>query len=185
MLPFGDRQPNFLDISYNDAVKKTKEEFRFLFVYLHAPFHPDTLPFCKCAPLFFRSHFCAILFPRQTLCSEQVASYLERNFVPWAADIRSAEGANVASALDVIAYPFTAIICHCGTSQLMQANLQALGYSQLRRGGSLLLWQRKGNIAPNEFLRDLAAFVDRHEPLLVAAKAEKWDIAVILIIFYS
>lgn len=97
------------------------------------------------------------------------------NFVPWAADIRSAEGANVSSALEVSAFPYTAIICHCGTSQLMQSNLAALGYSQLQRGGSLLLWQRKGNISPDVFLRDLSAFIDRHDPLLIAARAEKYE----------
>lgn len=46
-LAEGERPPNFFDGSYEQAVNKARDEFKFLIVYLHSPQHSDTPKFCR------------------------------------------------------------------------------------------------------------------------------------------
>jgi FAS-associated factor 2 len=36
---FGDRHPSFVEVSWRDATFLAQRDFKFLFVYLHAPEH--------------------------------------------------------------------------------------------------------------------------------------------------
>uniref|UniRef100_A0A2P2NS15 Uncharacterized protein n=1 Tax=Rhizophora mucronata TaxID=61149 RepID=A0A2P2NS15_RHIMU len=43
----GSRRPNFVSKGFMDALQRSRNAFKLLFVYLHSPDHPDT-------PVFWR-----------------------------------------------------------------------------------------------------------------------------------
>lgn len=91
---FGGRmRPNFVSEGFMDALQRSRNEFKPLFVYLHSPDHPDTPLFCE-----------------RTLCSEVLAAFVNENFVAWGGSIRASEGFKMSNSLKASRFPFCAVV---------------------------------------------------------------------------
>lgn len=90
---YGQYHPLFLGSSFMDALRMAKEDYKFLFLYLHDPDHPFTDSFCE-----------------NTLCSELVVEYLDANFVCWGAMVNGDEGFPLSNALRATVFPFCALV---------------------------------------------------------------------------
>lgn len=90
---FGTTRPNFVGEGFMDALQRSRNAFKLLFVYLHSPDHPDTPLFCE-----------------RTLCSETVAAFVNENFVSWGGSIRASEGFKMSNSLKASRYPFCAVV---------------------------------------------------------------------------
>ncbi|MBA0862181.1 hypothetical protein Goshw_005625 [Gossypium schwendimanii] len=86
-------RPNFVGEGFMDALQRSRNSFKLLFVYLHSPDHPDSPVFCG-----------------RTLCSEAVAAFVNENFVAWGADIRASEGFKMSNSLKASRFPFCAVV---------------------------------------------------------------------------
>ncbi|KAE9589693.1 hypothetical protein Lal_00021514 [Lupinus albus] len=85
--------PNFVGEGFMDALQRSRNSFRLLFVYLHSPDHPDTPVFCE-----------------RTLCSEAVTAFVNENFVAWGGSIRASEGFKMSNSLKASRFPFCAVV---------------------------------------------------------------------------
>lgn len=90
---FGTRRPNFVSEGFMDALQRSRNAFKLLFVYLHSPDHPDTPLFCE-----------------RTLCSEVLAAFVNENFVSWGGSIRASEGFKMSNSLKASRFPFCAVV---------------------------------------------------------------------------
>lgn len=90
---YGDYHPAFQASSFMDALRRAREEFKFLFVYLHSPDHENTPLFCE-----------------RTLCSELVVQFINENFVSWGGNIRASEGFRMSNSLKASTFPFCAVV---------------------------------------------------------------------------
>ncbi|XP_022158987.1 plant UBX domain-containing protein 10 [Momordica charantia] len=90
---YGSTRPNFVGEGFMDALQRSRNAFKLLFVYLHSPDHPDTPFFCD-----------------RTLCSETIAAFLNENFVSWGGSIRASEGFKMSNSLKASRYPFCAVV---------------------------------------------------------------------------
>lgn len=90
---YGARRPNFMAEGFMDALQRSRNSFKLLFVYLHSPDHPDTPGFCE-----------------RTLCSETVSAFVNENFVTWGGSIRSSEGFKMSNSLKASRFPFCALV---------------------------------------------------------------------------
>lgn len=90
---YGTRRPNFVSEGFMDALQRSRNSFKLLFVYLHSPEHPDTPSFCE-----------------RTLCSEALAAYINENFVSWGGSIRASEGFKMSNSLKASRFPFCAVV---------------------------------------------------------------------------
>ncbi|XP_040989899.1 plant UBX domain-containing protein 10 [Juglans microcarpa x Juglans regia] len=90
---YGSRRPNFVSEGFMDALQRSRNEFKLMFVYLHSPDHPDTPLFCE-----------------RTLCSEFLADFVNENFVPWGGSIRASEGFKMCNSLKASRFPFCAVV---------------------------------------------------------------------------
>lgn len=86
-------RPNFVSEGFMDALQRSRNEYKLLFVYLHSPDHPDTPHFCE-----------------QTLCSEALAAFVNENFVAWGGSIRASEGFKMSNSLKASRFPFCAVV---------------------------------------------------------------------------
>lgn len=86
-------RPNFVAQGFMDALQRSRQEFKLMFVYLHSPDHPDTLDFCN-----------------RCLCSEDLAQFVNENFVSWGGNIKRAEGFKMSGSLKASRYPFCAVV---------------------------------------------------------------------------
>ncbi|KAF3950289.1 hypothetical protein CMV_023933 [Castanea mollissima] len=86
-------RPNFVSQGFMDALQRSRNEFKLLFVYLHSPDHPDTPLFCE-----------------RTLCSEALAAFVNENFVAWGGSIRASEGFKMSNSLKASRFPFCAVV---------------------------------------------------------------------------
>ncbi|KAJ4951273.1 hypothetical protein NE237_028105 [Protea cynaroides] len=90
---FGMIHPNFVCEGFMDALQRSRQEFKLLFVYLHSPDHPDTPLFCE-----------------RSLCSGVVVSFINENFVSWGGSIRASEGFKMSNSLKASRFPFCAVV---------------------------------------------------------------------------
>ncbi|PON92832.1 UBX domain-containing protein [Trema orientale] len=90
---YGATRPNFVSEGFMDALQRSRNEFKLLFVYLHSPDHQDTPLFCE-----------------RTLCSEVVAAFVNENFVSWGGNIRASEGFKMSNSLKASRFPFCAVV---------------------------------------------------------------------------
>jgi len=152
----GTRPPKFFEGTFQQAVTKAKNEFKFLVVYLHSSQHGDTAQFC-----------------RDVLCTERVASFLEENFILWGGDINYKESYQVSYFLGATAYPFFGILCNLSNSAAIDNYLRAAGYTtQIARGGTILLYKIQGNIGQDHLIKVLTDVLENQGPILVAAMNE-------------
>uniref|UniRef100_A0A2N9G0K7 UBX domain-containing protein n=1 Tax=Fagus sylvatica TaxID=28930 RepID=A0A2N9G0K7_FAGSY len=86
-------RPNFVSEGFMDALQRSRNAYRLLFVYLHSPDHPDTPLFCE-----------------RTLCSEPLAAFVNENFVAWGGSIRASEGFKMSNSLKASRFPFCAVV---------------------------------------------------------------------------
>lgn len=106
-------KPNFVSEGFMDALQRSRNSFKLLFVYLHSPDHPDTPSFC-----------------RRTLCSETFVEFVNQNFVCWGGSIRASEGFKMSNSLKASRFPFCALVM-AATNQriaLLQQVLFCYGY---------------------------------------------------------
>ncbi|XP_022721842.1 plant UBX domain-containing protein 10-like [Durio zibethinus] len=90
---YGTTRPNFIGEGFVDALQRSRDEFKLLFVYLHSPDHPDSPVFCE-----------------RTLCSEAVAAFVNENFVAWGGSLRGSEGFKMSNSLKASSFPFCAVV---------------------------------------------------------------------------
>ncbi|KAF7828104.1 plant UBX domain-containing protein 10-like [Senna tora] len=90
---YGTSRPNFVSEGFMDALQRSRNAFKLLFVYLHSPEHPDTPLFCE-----------------RTLCSDTFAAFVNDNFVSWGGSIRSSEGFKMSNSLKASRFPFCAVV---------------------------------------------------------------------------
>ncbi|OMP02862.1 hypothetical protein COLO4_10773 [Corchorus olitorius] len=90
---YGTRRPNFVGEGFMDALQRSRNAFKLLFVYLHSPDHPDSPVFCE-----------------RTLCSEAVAAFVNENFISWGGSIRASEGFKMSNSLKASRFPFCAVV---------------------------------------------------------------------------
>lgn len=90
---YGNRHPNFVPEGFMDALQRSRQEYKLLFVYLHSPDHPDTPLFCE-----------------RSLCSEVLTAFVNENFVAWGGSIRASEGFKMSNSLKASRYPFCAVV---------------------------------------------------------------------------
>ncbi|CAL5206856.1 unnamed protein product [Lathyrus oleraceus] len=90
---YGTTKPNFVGEGFMDALQRSRNSFKLLFVYLHSPDHPDTPLFC-----------------RRTLCSDGFVEFVNQNFVCWGGSIRASEGFKMSNSLKASRFPFCALV---------------------------------------------------------------------------
>lgn len=90
---YGSTRPNFVTEGFMDALQRSRNAYKLLFVYLHSPDHPDTPVFCE-----------------RTLCSEVFSAFVNENFVAWGGSIRASEGFKMSNSLKASRYPFCAVV---------------------------------------------------------------------------
>eukprot|EP01134_Creolimax_fragrantissima_P008300 CFRG8300T1 len=91
---YGIRHPPFFYGSYVQAMRKAKEELKFLVVYIHSPRHEDTDEFCK-----------------NYLSNQEVMDLCYgANSVLYAAMTNTSEGWGTALSLQATGYPFVGVI---------------------------------------------------------------------------
>lgn len=90
---YGTTRPNFVSEGFMDALQRSRNTFKLLFVYLHSPDHPDTPLFCQ-----------------RTLCTEAMAEFVNENFVSWGGSIRASEGFKMSNSLKASRFPFCAVV---------------------------------------------------------------------------
>ncbi|KAL5068489.1 hypothetical protein RYX36_019376 [Vicia faba] len=90
---YGMGRPNFVSEGFMDALQRSRNSFKLLFVYLHSPDHPDTPLFC-----------------RRTLCSDGFVEFVNQNFVCWGGSIRASEGFKMSNSLKASRFPFCALV---------------------------------------------------------------------------
>ncbi|XP_027365491.1 plant UBX domain-containing protein 10 [Abrus precatorius] len=90
---YGGTRPNFVTEGFMDALQRSRNAFKLLFVYLHSPDHPDTPSFCQ-----------------RTLCSDTFAAFVNENFVCWGGSIRASEGFKMSNSLKASRFPFCALV---------------------------------------------------------------------------
>ncbi|XVE58131.1 hypothetical protein DITRI_Ditri04bG0145500 [Diplodiscus trichospermus] len=90
---YGTTRPNFVGEGFMDALQRSRNAFKLLFVYLHSPDHPETPVFCE-----------------RTLCSEVMSAFLNENFVAWGGNIRASEGFKMSNSLKASRFPFCAVV---------------------------------------------------------------------------
>ncbi|XP_010252722.1 PREDICTED: plant UBX domain-containing protein 10 [Nelumbo nucifera] len=98
---YGTNHPNFVSEGFMDALQRSRQAFKLLFVYLHSPDHPDTPSFCE-----------------QSLCSEVVTSFLNENFVSWGGNIRASEGFKMSNSLKASRFPFCAVVMSASNQRI-------------------------------------------------------------------
>ncbi|KAL2551067.1 Plant UBX domain-containing protein 10 [Forsythia ovata] len=86
-------QPNFVAESFMDALQRSRQAFKLLFVYLHSPEHPDTQAFCE-----------------RALCNEALAAFVNENFVAWGGSVKASEGFKMSNSLKASRFPFCAVV---------------------------------------------------------------------------
>ncbi|MCD7462519.1 Plant UBX domain-containing protein 10 [Datura stramonium] len=106
---FGGTKPNFVAEGFMDALQRSRNEYKLLFVYLHSPEHPDTPVFCE-----------------RTLCNEAVVAFINENFVAWGGSIRASEGFKMSNSLKASRFPFCAVVM-AATNQRIALLQQAEG----------------------------------------------------------
>ena len=108
---YGDYHPEFQAVSFYEALRRAGQEFKFLFVYLHAPQHENTPSFCE-----------------TTLRDDAVVDFINENFIAWGADVHKTEGYQMSNSLKASTFPFCAVI----TSSSNQRNIVVVSQVWLR-----------------------------------------------------
>lgn len=104
---YGDTHPAWVATSWREAATAAHADFKFLFVYLHAPEHEDT-----------------DTYVRNTLCSPEVVAYVNSHFVSWGGNVQQPDAFNLAGRLNVSTYPCVALLAFSGSRTKLVAAAQ-------------------------------------------------------------
>jgi FAS-associated factor 2 len=107
---YGEYHPEFQAVSFMEALRRAGQEFKFLFVYLHATQHVSTPAFCE-----------------TTLRNDVVVDFINANYIAWGADVHKTEGYQMSNSLNASTFPFCAIIAG-SSSQRIAVVRQVEGY---------------------------------------------------------
>lgn len=89
----GTRNPEFLPLSYGDAVRAAQRQNRLLFVYLHCASHQHTAQFCS-----------------DVLTSTELNDWLRDHCVCWGGDVRASEAYQLSGTLRHSTWPLVALL---------------------------------------------------------------------------
>eukprot|EP01023_Acetabularia_acetabulum_P030109 TRINITY_DN2835_c0_g1_i2.p1 TRINITY_DN2835_c0_g1~~TRINITY_DN2835_c0_g1_i2.p1 ORF type:complete len:804 (-),score=139.45 TRINITY_DN2835_c0_g1_i2:256-2667(-) len=132
-------RPNFQEDGPREAARIAHQQFRLLFVYLHSAEHEDTDRFVT-----------------NSLCSNTVASFINRTMLCWGGSIHHSDGFRLAGALGAATYPFCAVLAFSGSRLTLVTQIQGL-------------------VSADVLLESLGQGVDNFEPRLVAERAEQQE----------
>ncbi|KAJ8247165.1 hypothetical protein GJAV_G00259500 [Gymnothorax javanicus] len=134
---YGRSHPVFYQGTYSQALNDAKRELRFLLVYLHGDDHQDTDDFC-----------------RNTLCREEVLTFINTRMLFWACSTSKPEGYRVSQALRENAYPFLAVIL------LKDRKMTVVG-------------RLEGLIQPEDLINQLNFIMEANQPFLTSERLER------------
>jgi len=140
--------------SLQQAIEIAKVDLRFILIYVHA----DEAE----AALAGGAALATGVFCRGVLSSELFQAVLEQHFVPWAADLSTPGGLRMARALGLREGPALAMLAYgemLGGERSELRVLERLGPARCRTVETVV--------------SALVAVVEKHEPMLVAARAER------------
>lgn len=89
---------NFVELSYSDALRMAKSEYKLCFVYLHSARHDDALDFCK-----------------DVLNDPNVASFVNEKFVAWGGDVSNSDALLLALGVSPSSFPYCALLDSSGS----------------------------------------------------------------------
>eukprot|EP00629_Pelagomonadales_sp_RCC1024_P007184 CAMPEP_0119267576 /NCGR_PEP_ID=MMETSP1329-20130426/5664_1 /TAXON_ID=114041 /ORGANISM="Genus nov. species nov., Strain RCC1024" /LENGTH=250 /DNA_ID=CAMNT_0007267505 /DNA_START=236 /DNA_END=984 /DNA_ORIENTATION=- len=96
--------PRFFADSYRQAAASAAAQSKLLLIYLHSELHQDSAAFCAGA-----------------LATEAFDRFCRSRFVLWGADVASADGHVLASALGAAAFPFLAlVVCRADREEVVE-----------------------------------------------------------------
>lgn len=114
-LEYGPSHPAFIEGSYTEAVRRARNEFKFLIIYLHSSLHSNTPAFC-----------------RTTLTSEALVEYINDNFLIWGGDLRYAEPFRVSYMVGATTFPFFCVLTNVdGNVELLERIEGPIGPEEL------------------------------------------------------
>ncbi|XP_039250601.1 FAS-associated factor 2-like [Styela clava] len=93
-------------------------------------------------------------FCNNTLANDDVIQLVQRNFVFWSCSVNKPEGYRVSRAMRENTYPFLAIICQ------YQGKMTVVG-------------RLEGPLTSQELMEQASAIIERFEPTMIAARAER------------
>ncbi|KAK2829084.1 hypothetical protein Q7C36_017074 [Tachysurus vachellii] len=134
---YGRSHPVFYQGTYSQALNDAKRELRYLLVYLHGDDHQDTDEFC-----------------RNTLCSEEVLTFINTRMLFWACSTSRPEGYRVSQALRENAYPFLAMI------MLKDRKMTVVG-------------RLEGLIQPEDLINQLNFIIEANQTYLTSERLER------------
>ncbi|DAZ93833.1 TPA: hypothetical protein N0F65_009341 [Lagenidium giganteum] len=135
-IKYGDHCPRFEHSSFRDAVTTARTASKFLLVYLHSNLHDETDSFC-----------------RHSLCTEELATYLNDNvaLVSWGGCVQQAEGFGVSLSLGCAKFPYLALL------------------TCVSRGVNVVE-KITGNVSARIVIRQLNAAIERNNQILATAR---------------
>ncbi|XP_066498257.1 FAS-associated factor 2 [Hoplias malabaricus] len=134
---YGRSHPVFYQGTYSQALNDAKRELRYLLVYLHGEDHQDTDEFC-----------------RNTLCTEEVLTFINTRMLFWACSTSKPEGYRVSQALRENTYPFLAMI------MLKDRKMTVVG-------------RLEGLIQPEDLINQLTFIMEANQTYLMSERMER------------
>ncbi|GIL47879.1 hypothetical protein Vafri_4512 [Volvox africanus] len=109
---YGDRHPRWQESGWRVACQQARREFKFLFVYLHAPEHEDTDLFC-----------------RTVLTCPDVVDYVNTNFMSWGGDVTASDAFVLSQQTQMAAtrFPYVALLSMAPADNRVQLVATASG----------------------------------------------------------
>jgi len=152
--------PRFETGTFQEALDKSRDQNKFLLIYLHSPYHEYTKYFLS-----------------DVLCKEDVATYMNENFVLWGQSINTLEGLKFFNRYSISTFPFMALICLINKTPQFTGVLQSLGFNNhisLRNGVNFLHhWQ--GEFDGVVLVDYLSSIIEQYDVVLEAIKRDKED----------
>jgi FAS-associated factor 2 len=112
---YGPTHPAFVEGSYTEAVRRARNEFKFLILYLHSGLHTNTPAFC-----------------RTTLTSEALVEYVNDNFLIWGGDLAYSEPFRVSFMVGATTFPFLCVLSNAdGNVELLERIEGPIGPEEL------------------------------------------------------
>jgi FAS-associated factor 2 len=144
-------RPPFSPDKWDDVLKASKRDGKFVFIYLHSTMHDDTQQFCE-----------------EALRDAGVLEFMHSGqALVWGADVRHRDGSEVAGFLKACAFPFVAVCMKHQSGALLVLDrvegLAALGADENTTLGAKLLARLTGVVAANQQVVSEVRDVNRAE----------------------
>lgn len=129
--------PDFHNTGLNEALSHAKRELKFMLIYIHHPDHPDTERLCQ-----------------ETICDEEVITFINSNVIFWGESVRCRQGRQVARSLRAHGRPLMALV-------------------SLLQGQMRVVYRHLGYITKEDFLSQIVINMEQFQPALVAEQQER------------